>query len=139
MSTLTTSPFSLTFDTLVEVRISATNIIGTSSTSTVNTSGARIRRAPGTMGVVTKASGDETMMVISWTALTSATDTGNSAITAYNLYWDAGAGTSATISLYEGLTTSYTLTGLISGKNYRFKIRAKNIYGYGTFSNEVTL
>lgn len=84
----------------------------------VNTSGAKIRRAPGTMGVVTKTSGDETQMVISWTALSSATDIGNSAILAYNLYWDTGAGTPATTSLYEGLTTSYTLTGLTSGRNY---------------------
>jgi len=78
-------------------------------------------------------------MVISWTALSSATDIGNSAITAYNLYWDTGAGTSATTSLYEGLTTSYTLNGLTSGRNYKFKIRARNIYGYGSFSTEVTL
>jgi hypothetical protein len=139
MATLTASPFSLAFDTLVEVRITATNIIGTGSTSVVNTSGAKIRRAPGTMGVVTKTSGDETQMVISWTALSSATDIGNSAILAYNLYWDTGAGTSATTSLYEGLTTSYTLTGLTSGRNYKFKIRARNVYGYGSFSTEVTL
>ena len=55
-------------------------------------------------------------MVLTWTALSSATDTGNSAIIAYNVYWNAGVtANSATTSLYEGLTTTYTLTGLTSG------------------------
>lgn len=45
MTTLT-STFSLTYDTLVNVRVSATNSIGTSTLSSVNTSGAKIRTVP---------------------------------------------------------------------------------------------
>ena len=59
--------------------------------------------------------------------------TGNSAITTYNLYWDNGSGTSS-ISLSNSLVTSYTVTGLTGGTTYLFKLRAQNIYGYGTFS-----
>ena len=32
---------------------------------------------------------------------------------------------------------SYLATGLTTGLSYRFKVRASNIYGYGSFSNEL--
>jgi hypothetical protein len=75
--------------------------------------------------------------VVSWTALTTTAETGDSAITEYNLYWDSGTGT-VTTSLYAGTGTTYTVTGLSAGTNYIFKVRAKNIYGYGSFSSDVT-
>ncbi len=79
-------------------------------------------------------------MVISWTALTTDSDKGSSDITAYNLVWDEGnSGGSVETSLYEGTSTTFSLTGLTSGQNYRFKVRAKNVYGYGDYSAEATL
>ena len=39
-------PYNLPFDTLVEVRISSTNIIGTQISSSFNTEGAKIRTEP---------------------------------------------------------------------------------------------
>jgi hypothetical protein len=56
----------------------------------------------------------------------------------YNLYWDNGLGTTS-IEVTDTLVTSYTITGLTQGSNYLFKVRAKNIYGYGDFSPEVTI
>lgn len=35
--------------------------------------------------------------------------------------------------------TNYTVNGLIPGYSYMFKIRARNIYGYGPFSEIITL
>lgn len=49
MSTLTTAPYSYVFDQLVVVRVSAYNARGWGSTSTPNSSGARIRRVPDQM------------------------------------------------------------------------------------------
>jgi hypothetical protein len=37
------------------------------------------------------------------------------------------------------LTTSYTATGLTSGLTYRFKVEAKNAFGYSAFSDEVVI
>ena len=56
MPTLTGAPFTLAFDTLVKVRISAINNFGTGLTSTVNTSGARIRSVPNSPTIVRGAS-----------------------------------------------------------------------------------
>jgi len=57
MSTLINAPFSLsTLDTLVAVRVSAMNSNGYGPTSTVNTSGAKIRTVPTTMTAPTSGS-----------------------------------------------------------------------------------
>jgi len=139
MLDLSSGSFNLAFDSLVAVRVSGINSIGQGQASSVNTSGARIRRVPSAMTVPSKSFGDMTSITLSWTALSSASDTGNSPITEYNIYWDQGSGGSATSSIYLGASTSYTITGLSTGSNYKFKVRAKNVYGYGPFSAEVTL
>lgn len=60
---------------------------------------------------------------------------GNSPILAYNLYWDDGTGV-LDIELVEQIVFEFTVTGLVGGVNYKFKVRALNIYGYGQFSDE---
>jgi len=89
------------------------------------------------MGIVTVTSKLQTEISLSWTALTG-TATGNSAILSYNLYWDNALGTT-NIEVIDSLVTSHTLTGLVGGQNYLFKVRAKNIYDYGDFSSEVSV
>jgi hypothetical protein len=44
-----------------------------------------------------------------------------------------------TISIADDNVTQKLITGLTSGKGYIFKVRARNIYGYGPFSNLVTI
>jgi len=46
MSDLTSAPFNLAFDDLVQVKIRAHNSFGYGSYSTINVSGARIRQVP---------------------------------------------------------------------------------------------
>jgi hypothetical protein len=69
-----------------------------------------------------------------WTDLENQ-DTGNSEILSYNLFWDTGTGLSD-IELTDSLVTDFTVTGLSGGFNYKFKVRARNVYGYGDFSTE---
>lgn len=76
----------------------------------------------------------ETYITLIW----STPSNGNSAITSYDLYWDNGSGTS-NIELIDSLITNYTVNGLIGGTTYLFKVRAKNIYGYGIFSTELSI
>jgi len=78
----------------------------------------------------------ETQMTVSWVALVG-TATGNSAITSYNLYWDNGSGTT-NVQAVDSLVTSFQVTGLTGGTAYKFKVRAKNIYGEGAFSTELS-
>jgi len=54
MATLSSSPHSLAFDTLIEVRVTANNQRGAGETSDINTSGARIRQEPAQMSPPTE-------------------------------------------------------------------------------------
>ena len=78
----------------------------------------------------------ETHLEITWSELTGE-DAGNSEILGYQLYWDSGTGV-ADIALLEATGTSHVQTSLTPGQPYIFKLRARNIYGYGDFSPEVT-
>lgn len=46
MLSLGETPFDLSFDTLIEVRVSSINVNGQSLPSTINTTGARVRTKP---------------------------------------------------------------------------------------------
>jgi hypothetical protein len=86
---------------------------------------------------VTITSYTDTEIVTTWASLTG-TATGNSAIISYNLFWNSGTSATADTLVIDSLTNTYTFSGLTGGSTYIFSVRAKNIYGYGTFSNEVT-
>lgn len=90
------------------------------------------------MATPTQGSGSsDSIIVVDWTALTGSA-TGNSAITTYSLYWDNASGTTS-IELMNGLSTTYTVSGVSGGSSYRFKVRGKNIYGFGSFSTELVV
>jgi len=80
----------------------------------------------------------DTYINLTWTALTG-DSTGNSAITAYQLYWNAGSGTTATTLVTEALITSYQFATITGGTAYYFRLVAKNVYGTGTTSNTVSI
>jgi hypothetical protein len=77
----------------------------------------------------------DTTIQVEWLPLVTGSGIGNSEIFSYNLYWDNGTG-STSIELVDELTQQFTVTGLQGGLNYKFKVRALNIYGYGEFSDE---
>jgi hypothetical protein len=70
--------------------------------------------------------------------------TNGAAITSYNLYWDAGTSGSSYLSLigeatdFTGLTHTQT-SDVIEGNSYKFKVRAKNIFGWSDFSSVLTI
>ncbi len=89
MSTLTTT-YGLLFGEIVVVRITATNVNGDSVPSIPNVSGASIKQKPVIMSQPERgALTSQTQISVTWTALTSNADIGNSAILSYNLEWDA--------------------------------------------------
>jgi hypothetical protein len=134
-----TATFGYLFDEIVYVRISATNQMGTGAWSMVNSNGALIRARPGKMVSVEKDPIlTATSIKVLWTTLISNQETGNSQILSYNLWWDANSGTT-NINLYEDFTSTIIVEGLVPGSGYQFKVRASNIYGYGEFSDVVTL
>ena len=107
MSVLAAAPYNYAYDSLVKVRISAINFFGTSPVSVVNSTGANTRRVPDKMAEITVTGKTENEIKISWTALTG-TQTGNSVILGYTLYFDNASGTS-NIELVDTLLTSFNI------------------------------
>ena len=92
METLIADPYYLIFDQLVEARVTAVNAYGPSpEASELNVDGARVRRKPSQIPTVTVLSFTDTTATLSWDALTGE-DTGNSAITSYEIYFDDASG-----------------------------------------------
>lgn len=137
MTDLTSAPFNLNFDDLVQVKIRAHNTFGYGSYSSVNTVGARIRRIPNVMTAPTIAAYSDTSITVTWSALTSPAN-GNSDILAYELRWDNGLGGTPSIELSNVLTTSYVVTGITAGSTYGFIVRARNIYGTASSFSSIT-
>mmetsp|Transcript_21725 Transcript_21725/g.16034 ORF Transcript_21725/g.16034 Transcript_21725/m.16034 type:complete len:334 (-) Transcript_21725:432-1433(-) len=140
MSTLTSAPFSLPVNTLVEVRIYAHNSYGDGETSDVNSAGAKTKTTPATMAAPVEGSDtSETQVQIQFTHLTSASDQGYSTILGYRVYYGVGAGSSANTFVGQTTDSEYTITGLTQGTTYSFAVAAKNIYGEGTKSTTVDI
>jgi hypothetical protein len=68
-----------------------------------------------------------------------------SPVTSYNLWWDEGSNGEfwySLIGIDEPVLTQtlFTVTNnILEGQYYKFKIRAKNIWGWGAFSPVVTI
>ena len=74
---------------------------------------------------------NDQQVTLNWTA---PTNTGGSAITAYQVSQDSGTTWTGTGST----TTSHTVTGLTNGTAYPFQVRAVNSQGNGAASDSVT-
>lgn len=140
MSTLTEpATFGYLFDDVVHVRVSATNSYGYGDLSDPSdATGARIRAVPSQMSPPTEdLASTDTEVTLHWTPL-SGVDAGNSDVIAYSLYWDEGDSTKADadVPLVDAAVTTFTVTGVEGGRTYRFRVRARNIYGNGPFSLE---
>jgi hypothetical protein len=141
MSTLTAAPFNYIFDDVVYVRVSAANFYGFGALSpTSESTGAKIRVVPVQMASPTEdSSSTDVTVTMNWIALSGA-DAGHSDVIAYSLYWDNGVSTgTADIELTDALVTSFTVNGVTGGQAYRFRVRARNIYGYGPYSLATTV
>lgn len=84
-----------------------------------------------------------TMIQVHWDTISSPQD-GDSDVTSYSLEWDVGSDgeTWATEIGYlsNSLLTTYSLTdNIIIGQSYQFRLRAKNIWGWGAYSQIETI
>ena len=66
-------------------------------------------------------------------------------MTSYNLWWDEGSNGEfwySLIGIIEPILSqsSFTVTnGVLQGQDYKFKVRARNIWGWGSFSPVATI
>lgn len=65
---------------------------------------------------------------------------GGSSLLDYRIWYDNALGEDSFIVLVTVPDLTYTATGLVQGSTYKFKVEARNIYGYSAeFSNTVTI
>jgi hypothetical protein len=109
--------------------------------SDANSAGATIRTEPEPVGTIYVNDFETTTEQISvyWSALTDGSKIGDSTVLSYNLEWDAGTSQVTWTSLIgdpiDSLSTAYIVqTGVQDGQHYNFRVRARNIYGFGQFS-----
>lgn len=82
------------------------------------------------------ASSDSERITVTWTQNTD-TDTPYGAVTGYKLWMDDGLGGDFTEIYYGENTaslTTYQVTGLTAGRQYRFRTQAENYNGFGDLS-----
>ena len=89
-----------------------------------------------------------TAVQVTWSAFTSGSSPAGGAtatIISYHLQWDAGNSASSTWLDLQGLSPTSTATsflrtsGITGGLTYRFRVRARNKYGYGSFSDVISV
>lgn len=145
MATLRVAPFNLQYNQLIQARVQAKNVIGWNEVSEPNTLGATVRTEPVQMGATTRGSStSENQIEVLWTALTAVNDIRGSAIASYHLQWDAG---STGVNWFDltGFSMNYMLTrfvvtsGVVKGYPYQFRVRAKNAYGFGPYSDPANI
>lgn len=145
MSVLIASPYSLLKGDLVVAQVQAQNSKGWGTLSTENSSGIKVETVPVTMATPTKGSATSASQVqVDWTAITDLTSdsggTDSTVIQSYNLQWDAGTNGGTWTDLLGvsplSTVTTYTVSsGIVAGTTYKFQVRARNKYGYGSFSS----
>lgn len=65
---------------------------------------------------------------------------GGSPVVDYRIWYDDATSGVSFVELVSGLSlTSYTAANLVQGQTYQFYVEARNIEGYSTQSNTVTI
>ncbi len=117
----------------------AENVRGWSDYSDPNTVGTTVKTEPDQMTMpINGPLTDEYRIDVSWNALTSP-ENGDIAITSYDLQYDNGTAGFVWYSLVgltpDSLALSYRITtGVVPGRIYRFRVRARNPFGWGDLS-----
>jgi hypothetical protein len=141
LASLYSAPVSLPLDAPILTKVKAYNARGWSLVSDSSTTSVLSQTVPSAVGTLTTdaAQTGEAQVFVQWPALSTSAETGGSAITSYNLQWDAGNNGGPWVSLQgdspASLATSILLTSsIVGGTTYRFQVRASNIHGWGAYS-----
>lgn len=135
-SALTYTHSGLMAGTSQTYRVTATNAIGTGVVSNELTLiPGVLPNAPATINI---ASYGENFITVSWPAPTN-TGYGDSKATIISYLLEVNDGfTGSFVTLSEQSTTSYMHQGLIVGRTYQYRVKAKNYLGYGVSSTVVS-
>jgi hypothetical protein len=149
MSVLRDDPYGLTLGEEVKAKIRARNIIGWGNYSDPNPTGGSIKTEPGMMAKPLKgANTSSTILHLTWSP---PSETGGDLISEYEVYYKrSSSGNIDEIESYS-LATLTTPTSIeveinvsaedttVETRTYDARVRAKNIHGWGEFSEVASL
>jgi len=130
------APYSLAWGSEVYAHVIATNLYGDSLTS-LAANGGIIVRVPDKPVTLVERYSDRTPTVLGLT-WADGVENGGLAVLDYRVNI-AELGGSYTVFQSGIVSQSFVVTGLTSGKMYKFKVEARNSHGYSDYSDEVTL
>jgi hypothetical protein len=142
LTTLRGAVFSLVYGDLVVARARARNSLGYGQYSQPNVLGATVQTEPTQMAAPTMVGTSLSFVAIAWLAL-AGDDTGGAAIESYHAqYALAGSGAWSDLlgqsgSYQTGL--AYNLTTASAGAQYDFRVRSRNVHGWGAWSSTTTI
>ena len=139
MHDLRASPYNLIYGDLIQAKVLARNERGWSAASPANTDGAHVEVEPS--AVVAPARGiltGPTQLDVYWTAL-NLYDAGGSQVLSYHLQYDNATAAVTWLDVVGLAPDSMLLTVIVSsqvvsGDMYGFRVRARNIFGWGPYS-----
>jgi len=143
MAVLRGATYSLARGDIVRAQVRAHNEYGAGELSPANAAGVAVQTAPEqVVSLVAGPATTESQVELVWEALVTAAETGGSPILSYNAQWDQGnAGPFENLVGYlsDFAATGFTVTsGISPGAEYRFRVRAKNMWGWGEYSSVLT-
>lgn len=146
MQILVASPYSLAQGTLIRASVRAYNVIGGSIESTLNAFGELAQVPPKQPASAPLRNSDtsESLLKVDYPMVTGLL-TGGSTIFSLQLQWDQGTSGASWYTLLGfspfTVTTTYSITGdrVVSGRVYKFRYRARNIHGWGPYSDTLDL
>jgi hypothetical protein len=145
MAVLREPGYGLLQGSVVRAYVIAHNVYGYGGQSDVNIAGVAVQTAPAQVqGLIDGPTTSESQVELIWNALSASAETGGAAILSYNVQWDQGLGTGVWSSLvgYSSDFSAQTLTvtsGIQAGTVFKFRVRAKNMWGWGPFSAELSV
>lgn len=140
MTVFLASPFSLSKGDLIKAVVLATNEIGDSVNSDLNTSGILVQTVPDTpsTGPSRGSASTSTSITVDYGP---DTEDGGSTILSYSLEWDQG--TSTWVSLIGETVYStanqFQISSLTTGDSYKFRYRVFNAHGWSDYSPETQI
>lgn len=144
MHDLRAAPFGLTYGTLVQAKVLARNERGWSTASVANTdtNGARVQVEPSAVSAPEKGPlTGPTQLDVYWSAL-DLVAAGGSPVLSYHLQFDNATAAGTWFDVVGLAPDSMLLTVIVSsqvvsGDMYGFRVRARNIFGWGPYSTVV--
>lgn len=126
---------------VIKVKVAAYNDQGAGLESQEITSGLVYQTTPVQVTNLSAVSTDNTSVKLSWRSISTSPDNGYSTVTEYEIWWDNGAGSGASLEFKSsaGSDITTTISGLSTSTTYRFAVLARNIHGPGPLSAEVSI